>query len=105
MYGTTASAEIGLMECLLPQYVPARFWFCLIRPRGFLDLSATDPDGTQQVLISLLYNPFVLFLLLRHRCGRLYHPGWDVGFDLIIWALRYVLSDCHFPLLDRPLDL
>ena len=84
------------MECLLLQYVLAYFF----RSRGFLTLRATDRRGNQKVLISLIYNPFVLFLLLRHRRGRLYHPGWDVGFDLIVWALRYVLSECIFPLLD-----
>ena len=96
MYGTTASAEIGRMECLLLQYVLACVLVCLFRSRGLLTLEATDRRGNQKVLISLIYNPFVLFLLLRHRRGRLYHPGWDVGFDLIVWALRYVFSECFF---------
>lgn len=39
------------------------------------------------MLLALLYNPLTLFLLIRYRRGRAYHPGWDVGVDLIIWAL------------------
>ena len=40
-----------------------------------------------KVLISMIFNVVVLFLLFRHRPGRAYHPGWDVGFDFLIWAL------------------
>ena len=47
----------------------------------------TNTSASLQVLLSFLYNPIVLFLLLRHRRGRPYHPGWDVTFDLLIWAL------------------
>lgn len=47
----------------------------------------TDGMPLAPVLLALLYNPFSLFMLIRYRRGRAYHPGWDVGVDLIIWAL------------------
>ncbi|KAL9604623.1 MAG: hypothetical protein Q9219_000343 [cf. Caloplaca sp. 3 TL-2023] len=39
------------------------------------------------VLISLIYNPLALFLLLFRRGGKPIHPGWDVGVYLFVWAL------------------
>lgn len=38
-------------------------------------------------MISLLYNPIVIALLLFVRRGRAIHPGWHVAVDLIIWGL------------------
>ncbi|KAL8924464.1 MAG: hypothetical protein Q9172_002675 [Xanthocarpia lactea] len=38
------------------------------------------------VLISLIYNPVSFSLRLR-RHGKPIHPGWDVGFHLLIWVL------------------
>lgn len=40
-----------------------------------------------QVVLALLYNPIALFLLIRYRRGRSYHPGWNTGADFLIWAL------------------
>ena len=35
----------------------------------------------------VLYNPIALFLLIRYRRGKAYHPGFDVAIDLIIWGI------------------
>jgi len=40
-----------------------------------------------QVVLALLYNPIALFLVIRYRRGRSYHPAWNAGADFLIWAL------------------
>ncbi|KAL9004649.1 MAG: hypothetical protein Q9188_002540 [Gyalolechia gomerana] len=39
------------------------------------------------VLISLIYNPLALALLIFPYGHKPTHPGWDVGVYLLIWAL------------------
>lgn len=40
-----------------------------------------------QSLLSLLYNPFSVILLIHVREGRRIHPGWHIVIDFIIWGL------------------
>ncbi|KAM0803560.1 hypothetical protein BDR22DRAFT_839137 [Usnea florida] len=39
------------------------------------------------VLLALFYDTLYLFLTLSQRQGRPIHPGWNVGVDLLVWAL------------------
>ncbi|KAL8944058.1 MAG: hypothetical protein Q9211_000723 [Gyalolechia sp. 1 TL-2023] len=45
------------------------------------------PAVREQVLISFIYNPVALALLIFPYAHALPHPGWDVVVYLVVWAL------------------
>ncbi|MCJ1303697.1 hypothetical protein MMC08_006507 [Hypocenomyce scalaris] len=59
--------------------------------QNFIDLDGpgdwTDGMTLAPIMLSLLYNPIVICILLFVRRGRAIHPGWHVAADLIIWGL------------------
>lgn len=74
--------HIPLVECFSGKiYEPLRFIKYISRVIDVLLKAAV------QVLLSLVYNPSVISLVLYRRCGKEIHPGWHVGVDLFVWGL------------------
>lgn len=82
--------KLGLRVLNIPFAFTAMILYAYTTSVSKLNYSGDDwTDGLPlaPVLLALFYDPLYLFLTLFQRPGRPIHPGWNVGVDLLVWAL------------------